>query len=68
MENSSKVVCVDGILGGTPVIRGTRIPADTVLAEVRAGASRFEIFRHYPTLPLDGIEVCIEWDKAGRPV
>ena len=67
MKTSSKVVSVDGILGGTPVVEGTRVPAENVLAEVHAGTSRFEIFRHYPSLPLDGIEACIEWEKAGRP-
>ncbi len=63
-----KVVSNPNILGGTPVLEGTRVPADTVLAEVRAGSSRFEIFRHYPSIPLDGIEVCIAWEKAGRPL
>lgn len=67
MATPSKVVINEGILGGTPVVSGTRVPADTVLAEVQAGKSSFDIFRHYPSLPLDGIEVCIAWDKAGRP-
>lgn len=64
----SKIVCDEGILGGTPVISGTRIPAETVLAEVHGGSTRFEIFRHYPSLPLDGIEACLEWESAGHPV
>jgi uncharacterized protein (DUF433 family) len=68
MDTVSKVVSIDGILGGMPVISGTRIPAETVLVEVHAGSSRFEIYRHYPTLPLDGIEACIAWEKAGRQV
>lgn len=67
MATATKVVSNKGILGGTPVVSGTRVPADNVLAEVRAGKSRFDIFRHYPSLPLDGIEVCVAWDKAGRP-
>jgi uncharacterized protein (DUF433 family) len=67
MKTASKVVCDQEILGGMPVVQGTRVPAENVLAEVRAGRSRFEIFRHYPSLPLDGIEACIEWEKAGRP-
>jgi uncharacterized protein (DUF433 family) len=50
------------------VVAGTRVPAETVLAEVRAGTDRFNIFRHYPSLPLDGIEACIAWEKAGRPI
>ncbi len=68
METQSKIVSNPNILGGTPVVAGTRVPAETVLTEVRAGKDRFNIFRHYPSLPLDGIEACIAWEKAGRPV
>ncbi len=68
MDGVSTVVSRDGVLGGTPVVSGTRVPAETVLAEVHAGTSRFNIFRHYPTLPLDGIEACIAWESAGRPL
>jgi uncharacterized protein (DUF433 family) len=65
---ASKVVSRERILGGTPVVEGTRVPADNVLAEVRAGKTKFDIFRSYPSLPLDGIEACVEWEKAGRPL
>jgi uncharacterized protein (DUF433 family) len=32
-----------------------------ILVHVRDGYSREEIFRHYPRLPLDGIEASIAW-------
>jgi uncharacterized protein (DUF433 family) len=64
---STTVISDRSILGGTPVVAGTRIPADTVLAEVRTGKSRFDIFRAYPSLPSDGIDACLAWEKAGRP-
>jgi uncharacterized protein (DUF433 family) len=62
----SSVVADPAILGGIPVVSGTRIPADTVLAEIRAGKSRFEIFRSYPSLPVDGIDACLSWERTGR--
>jgi uncharacterized protein (DUF433 family) len=68
METTTRIVSNDRILGGTPVVSGTCGPAETVLAEVRAGKTPFEIFRHYPSLPLDGIVACIVWERAGRPV
>ena len=68
MNNVTKIVSKEGILSGTPVVSGTRVPAENVLVEVRAGKTPFEIFRHYPSLPLDGIVACLEWEKAGRPV
>ncbi|AOO82226.1 DUF433 domain-containing protein [Bosea vaviloviae] len=65
---ATKVVSNEHILGGTPVVKGTRVPADTVLAEIRGGAEDFEIFRSYPSLPHDAIKVCLDWEKAGRPL
>jgi uncharacterized protein (DUF433 family) len=62
----TRIVSDEHILGGTPVVEGTRVPADNVLAEVRAGKSRMEVFRHYPSLPTDAIEACLRWDEAGR--
>jgi uncharacterized protein (DUF433 family) len=64
----TRIVSNERILGGTPVVEGTRVPADNVLAEVRNGKDKFEIFRTYPSLPLDGVEACLAWEKSGRPV
>jgi len=64
----TQVVSNEAILGGIPIVSGTRVPADTVLAEIRAGRTRFDIFRTYPSLPVDGIDACLDWEKAGRPV
>ncbi len=66
-SNTAKVVSNSGILDGMPVVEGTRIPAANVMAEVKAGKSKYDIFESYPTLPLDGVEACIQWDKMGCP-
>ena len=50
-----------------PVVEGTRVLAVNVMAEVKAGKSKFDIFESYPTLPLDGVEACIRWGEMGRP-
>lgn len=64
----TRIVSDPGILGGTPVVEGTRVPADNVLVEVRRRRDRAEVFITYPSLPLDGIEACLEWERAGRQV
>lgn len=64
----SKVVSDPEILGGNPVVEGTRVPVENVLAAVHAGQSRFIIFRHYPSLPPDGIDACIDWENKKRTV
>ena len=64
----TKVVSNPHILGGTPVVEGPRVPAETVLVEVRNKHDKFDIFRSYPSLPPDGVEACLEWERSGRPL
>lgn len=64
MADATKIVSDPEILGGILVFSGTRVTVENVLAEINAGESSFNIFRHYPSLPPDGIEVCIAWQKA----
>jgi uncharacterized protein (DUF433 family) len=52
------------ILGGMPCVSGTRVPAMTIVAELRDGASDAEILDGYPSLPFDGIDAVREWAKA----
>ena len=50
------VASMPGIMDGAPVVRGTRIPTMTIVAYLRDGETRRDIFRHYPTLLIGGIE------------
>jgi uncharacterized protein (DUF433 family) len=49
------------IMGGMPCVRGTRVPAATIVMELRAGSSDVDIFHHYPSLPIDGIDAVRRW-------
>jgi len=60
----SEVVSDPSVMSGDPVVRGTRVPAMTVVAYLREGHSRRDIFENYPTLPLDGIDAVIAWADA----
>ena len=67
-----ELVVVDpDILGGTPVIRGTRIPVYDVAASVSAGLRKDRISAAYPTLDADKIELASIYAEAnparGRP-
>jgi uncharacterized protein (DUF433 family) len=57
----SEVVRGPSIMSGDPVVRGTRVPAMTIVAYLRAGRSNRETFEDYPTLPVDGIDAVIAW-------
>ena len=55
------VVVDKHILGGTPVVAGTRVPAATVLAYLREGLSDADILRDYPSLPEQAIDAVRRW-------
>lgn len=60
----AEVASHSNILGGEPCVDGTRIPAMTIIAEIRAGMSDREIFDGYPGLPFDGIDAVRAWAEA----
>ena len=39
----------------------TRVPAETIVAYLKAGRTNVEIFEDYPTLPIDGIAAVLRW-------
>jgi uncharacterized protein (DUF433 family) len=59
------------ILGGTPVIRGTRIPVHIVAALFDAGTAMGRILKSYPSLTESQVELASVYAKAvprrGRP-
>jgi uncharacterized protein (DUF433 family) len=60
----SEVVSDPTVMSGDPVVKGTRVPAETIVAYLRAGHSPREIFEDYPSLPTDGIDAVIRWAEA----
>jgi uncharacterized protein (DUF433 family) len=58
-------------LGGTPVIRGTRVPVYDVAASVAAGIPMDRILEAYPSLDADKVELAAIYAEAnpvrGRP-
>ena len=66
MTQTSRVVSDPEILGGTPVVEGTRIPAATILAELHAGTDEYKIYDYYPSLAPDGIDACMRWEQTGQ--
>lgn len=59
----SEVVSNVSILTGEPCVSGTRVPAMTIVEELRAGTTLPTIFHHYPSLPFDGVEAVEKWAK-----
>lgn len=72
LRNAQEMVVEDPeILGGTPVIRGTRIPVHDVAALIDAGTPREELTEIYPRLKPSQLELASIYAKAnpqrGRP-
>ena len=60
----AEIVSNISIHTGEPCVSGTRVPAMTIVEELRAGTSLGDIFAHYPSLPFDGVEAVENWAKA----
>lgn len=59
------------IMGGEPVIRGTRVPVRTVAGLIEQGESREVMREDYPQVPEEAYAVAVLWTHAnprrGRP-
>lgn len=60
----TEVVADPTVMSGEPVVRGTRILARTILNYLRSGHQAEEIFKDYPSLPVDGIDAVERWARA----
>jgi uncharacterized protein (DUF433 family) len=72
LEAARKAVVSDpDILGGEPVLRGTRVPVHMIAGYVAAGDTVEELLEHYPTLDADKIALAVVYAEAnpqqGRP-
>ena len=58
------VVSDPEILGGDPVVAGTRVPVELILSELAAGRTSAEILHSYPSLPPDAINTGIIYAQS----
>jgi uncharacterized protein (DUF433 family) len=50
-----------GVMAGKPVIRGTRIPVERVIAQLAHNPDVGELFAAYPELTLDDVKAALEY-------
>ncbi|MBL8233064.1 MAG: DUF433 domain-containing protein [Bryobacterales bacterium] len=50
-----------GKLGGTPVVRGTRVAADTIVQDYELGSPVEEIHENFPSVPVSTVQQLIEF-------
>jgi uncharacterized protein (DUF433 family) len=49
------------ILVGKPVVKGTRIPVELVLAKLAANPDLEDLFLDYPRLTVEDVKACLEY-------
>jgi len=57
---------VPGKVSGRPIVRGTRILADTIAQDAELGSSLEEIHDNYPDLPMSAIQQLISFARSHR--
>jgi uncharacterized protein (DUF433 family) len=61
VRTRDKVVSDPDILGGVPVIRGTRVPIYVILENLEAGHTIDRILRDYPSLTRGSVREAIHY-------
>jgi len=55
------IVCNREVLGGKPVVRGTRISVGLILQCLASGMTKEDILRAYPTLTPEGLNAALDF-------
>jgi uncharacterized protein (DUF433 family) len=63
INNTERIVRIPGLLGGKPVIKGTRIPVDLILERLTFDLDLKTLFEDYPELTEADIKACIAFAK-----
>jgi len=58
---------VTGKMSGRPVVKGTRILADTIAEDAELGESIDAIHENYPTLSTDKIRLLLAFAQSRKP-
>jgi len=66
LTDHARIVRVPGLLGGAPVIAGTRVPIYAIASAFRAGAGRPEIQRDFTDLTASEVEAAIYYYLAHK--
>ena len=67
-----RIIQDPNIMVGKPVVKGTRIPVELVLAKLAQNSDMRDLFADYPRLTPADVKACLEYarelvEQAGRP-
>lgn len=61
---NERIVRVPGLVGGKPVVKGTRIPVDLILERLTYDLDLKTLFEDYPSLTEEDIKACVAYAKG----
>ncbi|MBI2147831.1 DUF433 domain-containing protein [Candidatus Woesearchaeota archaeon] len=61
MKINGRVVINPDIMAGKPVVKGTRIPVDTIVNLIRQGGTWHEVMENYPNMTKEDIGVALSY-------
>lgn len=59
----ARIVTDPKILVGKPIVKGTRIPVELVLAHLAENPDLDDLFAAYPRLTLDDVKACLAYAR-----
>ncbi len=59
LTDTDRIIQDPQILAGKPVVKGTRIPVELVLAKLAANPDLDELFADYPRLTSEDVQACL---------
>ena len=59
-----RIVADPEIMVGKPVVKGTRIPVELVLAHLAENPDLEDLFAAYPRLKLEDVKACLQYAHA----
>jgi len=62
-NKQERIVRIPGLVGGKPVIKGTRIPVDMILERLSSDLDLKTLFEDYPDLTEEDVKACIVYAK-----
>ena len=62
-ELEGRIIQDPAILVGKPVVKGTRIPVELVLAKLAANPDLNDLFADYPRLTIDDVRACLDYAR-----
>ncbi len=66
-EIAERITIDPDVLVGKPVIKGTRMPVELVLAKLAADPDLDEFFLDYPELTVDDVKACLRYASTLVP-